>query len=144
MVRTYDPRQVIISLGPHVVHGYSDGTFVNIEAHGDGVSKEVGADGEVVRSINPDETATITLTVQYGSSTTPFAQQQYDMDRDTHGEGLFPVLIKDLRGGHVFSAEEAWIENTIAREFGYEASDREITIATGKAKWADSGYVRGV
>jgi len=142
MVRTYDPRLVIITLGPHTVQGYADGTFVNIEAHGDGVSKEVGSDGEVVRSIDPDETATVTINIQYGSDTIKFAQEQYDKDRNTHGEAMFPVLIKDMRGGLVFAADEAWVENTVAREFNYEASGREITIATGKALWTDNGYVR--
>ena len=135
MVKTYDPRLVLISLGAHVVHGYADGTFLNIEAHGDGVSKEVGSDGEVVRSIDPDETATVTITVQYKSETIAFCQNQYNLDRNTHGEGMFPVLVKDMKGGDIFSAEEGWVENIISLEFGKEASDREITIATGAAKW---------
>ena len=137
MVRTYDPRKVLVSLGPHVVTGYADGTFLNIEAHGDGVTKEVGADGEVVRSIDPDETSTITLSLQYGSPTIPFCQNRYDMDRRTHGEGDFPVLVKDLKGGLVFSAQRAWVENAIPREFGKTGQGREITIATGKSTWVD-------
>ena len=138
MVRTYDPRMVIISLGPHVVHGYADGTFVNIEAHGDGVTKEVGADGETVRSIDPDETATVTISVQYGSDTIAYCQSQYDKDRKTHGEGCFPVLIKDLKGGLVFSAEDGWVQNSIPREFAKTGTGREITIETGKSAWVDS------
>ena len=136
MVKTYDPRQIMMSLGSHVVSGYSDGTFLTIEAHGDGISKSVGADGEVIRSIDPDETATVTITVQYGSDTYKFAKQQYDMDRITHGDGMFPVLIKDLKGNLVFSAEEGWIDNSPSTEFGKEASDREIVIETGKAAWS--------
>ena len=137
MVKTYDPRMILVSLGPHVVSGYADGTFVNIEAHGDGVTKEVGADGEVVRSIDPDETATVTISVQYGSETIAFCQAMYDKDRKTHGEGSFPVLIKDLKGGLVFSTEDAWVENSVSREFAKTGSGREITIATGKATWVD-------
>ena len=55
MLRTYDSRKVLISLGSHSVSEYADGSFVSIEAHGDGVEKKVGADGEVIRSIDPDE-----------------------------------------------------------------------------------------
>jgi len=125
----------MISLGSHVVSGYSDGTFVNIEAHGDGVTKSVGAGGEVVRSIDPDETATITITLQYGSDSLKWCQQQYDLDRTTSGDGEFAVLVKDLKGTLIFSASTAWVKNTISTEFGKVASDREIAIDTGKAKW---------
>ena len=138
MVRPYDPRKILISLGPHVVTGYADGTFVNIEAHGDGVSKEVGADGEVVRSIDPDETATVTISVQYGSPTIAFCQQAYDRDRKTSGEGSFPILIKDLKGNLVFSSEDAWVQNSIPREFAKTGTGREISIETGKSTWVDS------
>jgi len=135
MVRTYDPRLLLISLGDHVVTGKADGDFLNIEAHGDGVTKTVGADGEVVRSIDPDETATITVTVQYQAETIAFLQRKYDLDRKTHGDGMFPVLIKDLKDNLVFSAEQAWVENMLSLDFGKEASDRELTIATGPATW---------
>ena len=140
MVKTYDPRLLLISLGSHIVTGYADGTFLNIEAHGDGVGKQVGADGETVRSIDPDETATLTMTLRWDSPTVAFAKQQYDKDRATSGGGMFPVLVKDMKGGLVFSAEDGWIDNSPSREFGKELSDREIIIETGKSKWVDNGY----
>ncbi len=49
MVKTYDPKKVLISFGSHSVSGYSDGTFVSIEASGDGISKKVGCDGENIQ-----------------------------------------------------------------------------------------------
>jgi len=134
-VKTYDARLVQIALGPHIVSGKVDGTFLNIEAHGDGVGKEVGADGETVRSIDPDETATLTITVQYGSETMAFLQHQYNLDRVSHGEGMFPVLVKDMKSNDIFSAEDAWVDNMISLEYGKEASNREVTIETGPAKW---------
>jgi len=132
----YDPRLVIVILGGHEVSGYADGTFINVEPHGDGVTKEVGADGEAVRSIDPDETATVTLTVQYGTETAAWATARYKMDRDTHGEGGFPIMIKDLKGSMLFSAEDAWIQNNPARNFEKTATNCEINIDTGKAAWS--------
>ena len=134
MKRAYDPRQLLIALGPHIPSGFPDGTFINIERHGDGVRKVVGADGSVARSVDPDKTATLTLTVRWDSDTAAWAQNQYDMDNLT-GEGTFSVLVKDLRGGLVFSAEEAWVEQPPGSEFATEMSDREIVIATGEATW---------
>ena len=134
MKKAYDPRQLLIALGSHIPSGFPDGTFVSIERHGDGVVKVVGADGSVARSIDPDNTATVTITVRWDSNTASWAQKQYDMD-NISGNGVFPVLIKDLRGGLVFSAREAWIETPPNSEFAVEMSDNEIVIATGMATW---------
>lgn len=132
MLRTYDPKRVIISLGSHIVSGYSDGTFVNIEPNGDGVSAKTGCDGEKIRSIDPDDSVTITITVLQNSPSVGFCQQQYDMDRTT-GNGEFPVTIRDLRGGLIVQTRHAWVVNSPSREFGKETSDRELVIETGHA-----------
>ena len=134
MLKTYDPKKVLISLGNHAVKGVSDSTFVTIEASGDGITKKVGCDGEVVRSIDPNGTAKITLALLMQSPTVAWAQQIYDMDKET-GEGTFSVLIKDLKGGLVFSAEDAWIVKPPNREFGKDMPDRSIEIDCGEATW---------
>ena len=134
MLKTYDPKKVLISLGGHSVTGLSDSTFVSIEANGDGITKKVGCDGEVVRSIDPDATAKVTLTLLMQSPTIAWAQQMYDRDRVT-GDGTFSILIKDLKGGLVFSARDAWIVKPPSREFGKDMPDREIEIDCGEATW---------
>lgn len=131
---TYNPKQVLISLGAHAVTGYSDGTFVSIEASGDGITKKTGCDGEVVRSIDPDDSAKMTLTVLQSSSSVAFAQAQYDKDRAT-GEGTFPVMVKDLKGGLLFSAADGWVVKPPTREFAKESTDREIEIDCGSCKF---------
>ena len=133
-MKTYDPKKVLISLGSHAVSGYSDGTFVSIEANGDGISKKVGCDGEVVRSIDPDGSAKISLTLLQTSPTIAFCQQQYDKDRAT-GNGTFGVLVKDMKGGLIFSAKEGWVVKPPNREFAKESTDREIEIDCGEATW---------
>jgi hypothetical protein len=134
LVRTYDPKKVLISLGDHVVTGYSDGTFVSIEPGGEGITKKVGCDGEVARSIDPDWTAKVTLVIFLTSPTVQWCQKQYVKDRDT-GEGTFPILIKDLKGGLVFSSATAWIVKPPVRDFDREMPDREIVIDCGDATW---------
>ena len=134
MLKTYDSKKVLISLGPHAVTGYSDGTFISIAANGDGISKKVGCDGEIVRSIDPDGSATITLTLLQTSPTVAFCQNRYDLDRTT-GEGTFPVLVKDLKGGLIFTASDAWVTTPPARDFAKESTDRQITIDCGEANW---------
>ena len=135
LVRTFDPRQVIISLGSHIVTGYSDGTFISIEPGGDGIVKKVGCDGEVGRGMDPDRTATMTLTLLLVSPSVGFCHEQYIRDQNTHGEGTFPVLVKDLKGGLVFSADTAWVVTPPTREFDKEMPDREIQIDCGDSTW---------
>ena len=134
MVRTYDCKKVLISLGTHIVSGYSDGTFISIEAGGEGITKKVGCDGEVARSIDPDRTAKVTLTLLLTSPTVAWCHQQYVKDRET-GDGTFPILVKDLKGGLVFAAENAWIVKPPTRDFDREMPDREIEIDCGDATW---------
>ena len=132
--QAYDPRQLMIAFGSYIPTAWPDGTFLTIERHGDGVRKVVGADGSVARSVDPDKTATITIHGRWDSDSPKWAQETYDRDNET-GDGTFPVLIKDLRGGLVFSTEEAWVEQPPDDEFALEMSDRETVIATGEATW---------
>jgi hypothetical protein len=134
MIKTYDPKKVLLSIGSHAVSGYSDGTFVSIEASGDGITKKTGCDGEIVRSLDPDASAKVTITVLQTSPTVPWAQAQYDKDK-ANGEGTFPILVKDLKGGLIFAADAAWVIKPPNREFAKEATDRTIEIDTGEATW---------
>jgi len=129
-IKTYSSKQVLISLGSHSVEGPADGDFLSIEPNSEGFTRVVGAYGEVVRSVSPDETYTLALTLLMQSPTVAWCQNQFDRDRAT-GDGMFPILVKDMKGGIIFSAEQAWIVNSPAVTYGIEASTREITIHTG-------------
>lgn len=130
MIKTYNPKEVIVTLGTHIVTGYADDSFVTIDPNGDGVTKKVGCDGEIVRSISPDDTFIIKLSVLQTSDTNAFLQQKLALDRKT-GDGMFPVLVKDLKGGMVFSTDAAWPIKAASRGFGKEAGNREWEIHTG-------------
>lgn len=132
-IKTYNPKEVIVTLGTHIVTGYADDSFVTIDSNGDGVTKKVGCDGEIVRSISPDDTFIIKLSVLQTSDTNAFLQQKLALDRKT-GDGMFPVLVKDLKGGMVFSTDAAWPIKAASRGFGKEAGNREWEIHTGSGE----------
>ena len=132
MYKTYDPKSVIAALGTHIAVGYGEGTFINIESKGDGVTSKTGCDGETVRSLDPIESYTVTITVLQNSPTVGWCQERYELDKAT-GDGMFPLLIQDQRGGMIFSAPHAWVVQPPSREFGKEAGEREIKIETGRA-----------
>ena len=131
MVKTYDCKKVLMAFGNHAVTGWADDSFITISSSGDGFTKKTGCDGEVVRSVSPDKTYSIKLSLLQTSESNTWMQNRYNMDRET-GEGMFPVLIKDLMGGLLFSAEQAWVVKPADRGYGKEAGNREWQIDTGE------------
>ena len=135
-IKTYNPKEVIIALGAHIVSGYADDSFISIDPNGDGVTKKVGCDGEIVRSISPDDTYVVKISLLQTSETNSYLQTRFSIDVST-GDGTFPILIKDLKGGLVFAADAAWPTKSASRGFGKESSNREWEIHTGSAVLAE-------
>lgn len=131
-VRTYSAKQVLIALGSHSVTGYAEDSFVTITKNGDGVVKKTGCDGEIARAIDPDNTYSVKLSLLQTSPTNAFLQRMFQMDYDT-GEGMFPIMVKDLKGKTVFSADMAWAAKPADRSYGKDTVNREWTIETGDA-----------
>lgn len=129
-IRTYNPKQVIVTLGGHIVSGYAEDSFVSIEGNGDGITRKVGCNGEIVRSVSPDRTFNVKISLLQTSETNSWLQNMQSLDIDT-GEGMFSIEVKDLRGGTLFFAADAWIVKPAARGYGRESSNREWDIQTG-------------
>lgn len=131
-IKTYNPKEVVVACGTHIVSGYADDSFINIEPNGDGITKKVGCDGEIARSISPDNTYKVKITLLQNSDSNSFFSNIADYDRAT-GNGLFPVLIKDLRGGLLFATEAAWVIKKSPSTRGKETNNREWEIDTASA-----------
>lgn len=131
-IKTYNPKEVIIAAGSHLVTGIADDSFITIEPNGDGVSKKVGCDGEICRSVSPDNTYKVKIVLLQTSDSNSFFSRKVDQDRET-GDGLFPLLIKDLKGGVVFSTEAAWCVKKASLARGKADNNREWEIETGDA-----------
>ena len=129
-IKTYNPKEVVMSFGTHIPTGYADDSFITIDPNGDGITKKVGCDGEIARSIGPDDTFIIKVAFLQTSDTNSFLQERYNQDQKT-GDGMFPLLIKDLKGGMVFSTDAAWVAKPASRGYGKESSNREWEIHTG-------------
>ena len=136
-IRTYNPKQVTCALGNHLVKGYADDSFITIDPNGDGVTKKVGCDGEIVRSISPDDTFVIKLSVLQTSATNAFLQKKFANDIK-NGNAMFSVLIKDLKGGFIFKAAQAWVAKPASRGYGKESNNREWEIHTGSGTLTQS------
>ena len=131
-VKTYNPKEVTVALGNHIVTGFADDSFITIDPNGDGITKKVGCDGEIVRSVSPDDTYVIKLSLLQTSATNSFLQGKVAQDIK-NGSGTFAVTVKDLKGGMVFSTDSAWATKPASRGYGKEATNREWEIHTGSA-----------
>lgn len=133
-VTTYNPKKVTCSLGRHIVSGFADDSMITIEFAGDGTSYVAGADGEIVRSIDPSEIYTLKLAVQQTSKTNAYLQNMYDKDKKD-GNGTFSVNINDLLGQEKFVGEVAWVTKPASFVRGKAQNNREWEIVVGKGQF---------
>lgn len=131
-IMTYNSSKVKIALGSHAVTGYAEDSFVVIEPIDGGVTSKAGCDGEIVRSVDPNERFTVKLTLLASSPTHKFLLNKYKQDKKD-GTGLFPILVNDLTGKEKFSANKAWVTKIPSNTKGKESKNKEWTIETGQA-----------
>lgn len=129
---TYNPAFVKVALGTHAVTGYAEDSFIVVEPLGDGVTSKAGCDGEIVRSVDPNNRFSVKISLLASSPTNRFLMQKYWQDKKD-GSGSFPVLVKDITGGDRFSADTAWVTKVPSNTKGKEAANREWTLETGQA-----------
>lgn len=130
-VKTYDPRKVTLTFAGSEISGYADGTFIEIEAIGDGVTSKCGADGEVSRAMSADTRKTITVTLAGTSSSNDVLSNIYNRDQ-LSGDGIGSLIVKDLSGTTYITAPQAWIVKSATKGFSVEGEDVEWTIETGQ------------
>jgi hypothetical protein len=132
-VRTYDPKQTIVSIGGSIMQGFADGTFLSIADDEDRFAKVVGADGTVSRAKSNNTSATVSLTLK---RTSPSNDVLSSIARDDEiaNLGVVPIMVKDLNGTSLFQADAAWIQARPTEDSSKEIDDREWVIATGPAR----------
>ncbi len=133
-VKTYNPKKVTCSLGRHIVSGYADDSMITVEFASDGTSYVAGADGEIVRSIDPTEIYTLKLAVQQTSATNAYLQKMFDKDRKD-GTGTFSVNINDLLGKEKFTGDVAWVTKPASFVRGKTQNNREWEIVVSKGQF---------
>ncbi len=123
-MRTYDPTEVQINLGPLTLSGFADGSFIKINrSKQERYIKKVGTKGEVSRSKVVDNSGSITVTLKH---TSPSNAKLYLLE---NSPATFPVtVIENGDTKFVATVTEAWIEKTPNPDFGAEDGNSEWTI----------------
>ena len=137
-MKTYDPKKVIIIFGVRRLTGMSEDSIVSIKPNGEGLQTYVGADGDVARSLDPDATYEVTVSLNTTSNSNDYLSNMYNYDRET-GNGIAPLLIKDLAGTTLFSAPEAWVSNMPEASRGLTVDTQEWVFHTGQVEEAIIG-----
>ena len=137
-MKTYDPKKIIVVFGSRQLTGMAEDSIVTISPLGDGMQIYVGADGDVARSVDPDATFEVTVSLNTTSNSNDYLSNMYNFDRAT-GNGVAPLLIKDLAGTTLFSAPEAWIANMPEASRGLTVDTQEWTFNTGQVEDAMIG-----
>jgi len=130
IVRTIDPKMVIITMGPILITGFAPDTFLTIATEDDFFEKVRGADGSVERYAKNVYDAMITLTLLGTSFANEALMLLHESDKLAN-LGKVPFLMKDLNGTTLATFPQAWIKKTPDLEISSSAVTREWTIDTG-------------
>ena len=131
-VRTYDPKNIIITVGGIPISGFSEGTFLEIARTEPTWNMVVGADGLVTRGKTNNFSGTMTLTLKQSTPSNDVLSGFLALDEATNS-GVVPVLVKDLSGNSVYFAARAWINQYANSTFGKDISDRQWTLSLDEA-----------
>ena len=107
---TYDPKKVIVLFGGVEITGFAEDSMIKVKPMSEGSSSIVGAHGDVVRTISPDNRHEVTLSLLQSSASNDVLAVIYQRDKSV-GDGVLPLVIKDLSGRMTFVDSQAWIVN---------------------------------
>ena len=127
---TYVPSEVKVTVAGHVVTGFTETSFVDVEFSNDRVTMEKGADGEVARVINSDNSAIITVRLQQTSASNDVFSALFQADIISHS-GSFVVSVKDNKGNTSYVSHDAWFTNLPSVSFSNGVEQREWSIQCG-------------
>lgn len=122
---TYSPQDVIVSVGPVILTGFSDGDAVTARASDDVSTMRTGLDGGVARTINASHTGEFEFRLlQAAGANTQLTEIFNTNDLSNRGRAVVPVSIVHVSGAEVAVATEAWLKTMPEMTFGKETGER--------------------
>ena len=131
MAQVYDARKIKVHIDGKEIKGFSPDSKVTITPAGEGSNRQVGTDGEVVFSIDVDNTFDIQLSLLQSSKSNDYLSNMYKNFREN---GIMKrIMIKDLMGSTVFSSPQCCVQKYAESQFQKQAGSRNWTIMTDQA-----------
>lgn len=122
-LKTFDPSQLVLSVGGVPASGWADGSMMTVEYDEDAYTKVVGVD-QTTRVKSSNNGGKITIRLQQSSPFNDVLSAFAIADREDNS-GVVPALGKDNSGRTVIFSPSAWVMKIPSAEFAKEHSDRE-------------------
>jgi len=122
---SYDPSQVVVTVGGVIVSGFSDGDSIIARRSEDSYFMRVGTDGGVARARNANKTGEFEFKLLQTSPANDLLSGLAGVeDLTNEGLNLFPVAVVDGSGRSLAVATQCWIKTVPEATFGKEVSER--------------------
>lgn len=108
ILKTFDPKQVVVTWGGIIFTDFADGSFIEITQEDNFESVE-GSDGSENRVNKNKNGADCTMTIQQQSVTNDALSTAFLIDKNTNA-GTKPFTIKDLHGTSLYFSPMAYIK----------------------------------
>jgi len=131
-IKTFDPAQIAVIVGPHIVEGFANEEFVSVSFQDDDWEHTSGADGEEMRTKKNDRRAVMTLTLLQSSASNDYLSGLRAADQASNN-GVVPVLLKDNNGSTIIESVGGWIGRNPDVAMGKSPSNREWMIHLSNA-----------
>ena len=123
-LKTFNAQEVVLTVAGIVIGGYDDGTYITIGRDNPSFTSGTGSDGEGWRSKSNDKSGTCTVTLLRSSASNDLLSALSALD-EASGDGVGPLLLKDLAGTSIYESEDCWIEKPADAEFARDKTSRE-------------------
>lgn len=120
---SYDPSQVIVTVGAVILSGFSDGDYVTARRSEDVYFTRVGADGGVARARNSNKMGEFEFKLLQTSAVNDLLSALIAVDDLVNdGKAIFPIGVVDGSGRSLATASKCWVksipEMTMSKEVG--------------------------
>lgn len=122
---SYDPEQVICTVGRVLLSGFSDGDSIIARRAEDMYFNRVGTDGGVARARNANKMGEFEFRLLQTSAANDLLSSLLATDNLTNdGLEVFAVSIVDGSGRSLCAATQCWIKSIPEATFGKEVTER--------------------
>jgi len=123
---TYDPQQVIVTVGGVILSGFNDGDAIVAKRNEDSSSMKVGIDGTVARAINANKSGTFEFDIKQSSpANTQLGELFGTGDLENEGWATVGITVTDGSGSELATASQAWLKSVPELSFGKDIGSRK-------------------
>ena len=122
---TYNPSEVVVTVGGVILSGFSDGDHITARRNEDVSTMRAGNDGGVGRAINPNQSGEFEFKLLQTSSANDALSALVNADDLVNaGKSQFPITVMDGSGRSLAVATQCWVKTLPEMTFSKETGER--------------------